>query len=179
MRNRLLLITIITIVGFISWNSKAITNTLISELDLQKETIIGKVVAITDGDTFKLLINDSITLRIRVANIDCPERKQPFSKRAKQFTSDAIFGKTVEVEILSTDRYGRYIGNVIYDNGLVLSEELLKHGYAWHYVKYSKDTTLQVLEDEANSNQIGLWMDKTSIPPWEWREKRKKKVSNN
>ena len=137
----------------------------------------GKVIAITDGDTFKLLTQDSIVHRIRVASIDCPEKKQPFSKRAKQFTSDAIFGKNVEVEIQSKDRYGRIIGKVGYNESFDLSEELLKHGYAWHYVKYSKDMLLQGLEQEARVKKVGLWQDKNAIPPWEWRAHKKKKAT--
>jgi micrococcal nuclease len=144
-------------------------------LTCYSQTLTGKVVGITDGDTFKFLVQDSILHRIRVANIDCPERKQPFSSRAKQFTSDAIFGKTIKVKVLSTDRYGRLIGVVIYNGGLNLSSELIKNGFAWHYLKYSKDPTLQALEDKAKNNKIGLWIDPNSIPPWEWRANKKKK----
>jgi micrococcal nuclease len=141
----------------------------------QKETFVGKVVAITDGDTFKLLKKDSTLIRVRLANIDCPERKQPFSKRAKQFASDAIFGKNIEISVLKKDRYGRFIANVFYDNKKNLSKELLKAGFAWHYVKYSNDLTLQELEDAAKKNKEGLWQDKNSIAPWDWRANKKRK----
>lgn len=146
-----------------------------SYLVITEETILGKVVAITDGDTFKLLKKDSTLIRVRVANIDCPERKQPFSKRAKQFTSDAIFGKDVEIVVLKKDRYGRFIANVVYDDNKNLSKELLKAGYAWHFVKYSNDSTLQVLEDNARKNKVGLWQDPNAIAPWNWRDYKKKK----
>ena len=144
-----------------------------SFLCFSQKQIIGKVVAITDGDTFKLLTKDSTLIKVRVANIDCPERKQPFSKRAKQFTSEAVFGKKVELEYLKKDRYGRFICNVFYNDSLNLSQELLKIGLAWHYVKYSKDESLQVLENEAKENEVGLWQDPNSIPPWEWRSKKR------
>tara|TARA_R110002033_G_scaffold167528_1_gene206732 strand:- start:11180 stop:11677 length:498 start_codon:yes stop_codon:yes gene_type:complete len=140
----------------------------------KKETIIGKVVAITDGDTFKLLTKDSTLIKIRLANIDCPERKQPFSAKAKQFVSDAIFNKTVSVHVLKKDRYRRSISNVIYDDSLNLSYELVKHGLAWHYKKYSKDSILQSLEDDARKSKLGLWQDKDAIAPWEWRNLKKK-----
>lgn len=141
---------------------------------VKKETIIGKVVGITDGDTFKLLTKDSTLIKVRLANIDCPERKQPFSKRAKQFASDAIFSKTVTLNVLKKDRYRRYVSNVIYDDSLSLSHELVRNGLAWHYKKYSKDSLLQALEDNAKRNKVGLWQDKNAIPPWEWRNLRKK-----
>jgi endonuclease YncB( thermonuclease family) len=143
---------------------------------IKKETIIGKVVGITDGDTFKLLTKDSTLIKVRLANIDCPERKQPFSKKAKLFVSDAIFSKTVTLSVLKKDRYRRYISNVIYDDSLSLCHELVKHGLAWHYRKYSKDSLLQALEDDARENKLGLWQDKNVIAPWDWRELKKKKT---
>lgn len=143
--------------------------------DSTYQVIYGKVVAITDGDTFKLLKKDSTLIRVRVANIDCPERKQPFSKRAKQFTADAIFDKHVRLEVIKMDRYGRYITNVYYDIDKNLSEELVKAGYAWHFVKYSTDSTLQVIEDKARLDKVGLWQDPNAIAPWEWRSNKKKK----
>jgi micrococcal nuclease len=146
----------------------------IDRFDDTSTLIKGKVVSITDGDTFKLLTQDSTLYRIRLANIDCPERKQPFSKRAKQFTSDAIFGKMVTVEKLSADRNSRIIGIVHYNDTLVLNEELLKAGFAWHYRKYSKDEYLQILEDKARVNKVGLWVDPHAIEPWKWRIKRRK-----
>lgn len=142
---------------------------------LKKESINGKVVRIIDGDTFKFLKPDSTQIKVRLAHIDCPENKQPFSKKAKTFTSNAIFGKTVTLEVLKKDRYQRYIANVIYDDALNLSHELIKHGLAWHYIKYSKDSILQLLEDNAKNNQIGLWQDPKAIAPWQWRTHKKTK----
>jgi endonuclease YncB( thermonuclease family) len=173
--NRCIFVVLLLLTGLNANHSANLYGPRTTPIVIQKEFLTGKAIAITDGDTFKLLTKDSITHRIRIANIDCPERKQPFSKRAKQFTSDAIFGKIIDVEVLSTDRYGRYIANVLYDNGLVLNEELLKNGFAWHFVKYSKDENLQQMEDEARINRIGLWQDSMAIPPWEWRDRKKKK----
>ena len=146
---------------------------LLISLVANSQILVGKVVGITDGDTFKLLVQDSIIYRIRVANIDCPEKKQPFSAKAKQFTSDAIFGKTVNVNILSTDRYGRYIGVTTYNDSIILNHELVKNGLAWHYIKYSNDLALQKLENQARKEKLGLWQDKDPIPPWEWRRNKK------
>lgn len=141
----------------------------------EKQIIKGKVIAITDGDTFKLLTTDSTQIKVRLANIDCPERKQPYSNKAKQFVSDAIFAKTVKIHVLKKDRYRRFISNVIYDDSISLCHQLVKNGLAWHYVKYSKDTTLQRIEDYARLNKIGLWKDPNPIAPWKWRDDKKKK----
>ena len=142
------------------------------------QIISGKTVAITDGDTFKLLTADSTLYRVRLANIDCPERRQPFSKRAKQFASDAIFGKEVCIEVLSTDRNGRLIANVFYDANLVLNEEFLKAGLAWHFRRYSRDPGLQQLEDRARKAKVGLWITQDAVPPWEWRSSKRVKAGD-
>jgi len=145
--------------------------------------ISGKVIGIMDGDTFKILTKDSTTVKIRLANIDCPEKKQPFSTKAKQFVSEAIFSKTVAVQVLKKDRYRRLIANVFYGDSINLNHQLVKNGLAWHYLKYSKDTILQSLEDKARKQSIGLWADKNAISPWQWRANKKeasrlKKLNN-
>lgn len=140
-----------------------------------KPTIItGKAVGIMDGDTFKLLTKDSTILKVRLANIDCPEKKQAFSTKAKEFVSQAVFSKQVTVEVLKKDRYRRLIANVFYGDSIHLNHQLVQNGLAWHYVKYSKDTILQSLEDQAKANKIGLWQDPNAISPWEWRDNKKK-----
>jgi len=143
---------------------------------IKKEIITGKVVAITDGDTFKLLTKDTVLLKVRLANIDCPEKKQPYSFIAKQFISNAIFNKKVTLEVLKKDRYRRLIANVFYGDSINLNHELVKEGLAWHYVKYSKDTILQRLENLAKEEKIGLWQDMNAIPPWDWRDHKKKRT---
>lgn len=132
-------------------------------------TMAGKVVGISDGDTFRLFLADSSVVKIRIAGIDCPERKQPFSNRAKQFTSDAIFSKQVQVAVQNKDRYGRYIAQVLYGQK-DLGEELLRNGMAWHYRKYSSDNALQQMEDNARAAKVGLWSAKEPIAPWDWRK---------
>ena len=68
------------------------------------QVIQGKVVGVTDGDTFTLLDKDSVLIKVRLANIDCPEKKQPYSDKATQFTSDAIFGEMITIKKLKSDR---------------------------------------------------------------------------
>src|SRR5690554_2826483 len=50
-----------------------------------------KVIGIKDGDTFVLLI-DGKEETVRLEHIDCPEKRQPFGTKAKQFASDLCFG---------------------------------------------------------------------------------------
>ncbi len=61
----------------------------------------GKVVGISDGDTITVLHNNRGE-KIRLYGIDTPEKRQDFGNKAKQFTSNMVFGKSVEVESVTT-----------------------------------------------------------------------------
>ena len=94
----------------------------------------GKVVAIADGDTITVL-RDREQARIRLYGIDTPEKGQAFGKKAKQFTSDMVFGKVVEVEPVDIDRYGRTVALVTVLQRLV-NEALVHAGCAGVYTRY-------------------------------------------
>ena len=137
------------------------------------DTLIGKVVSIADGDTVTLLNNNQQT-KIRLAEIDTPEKNQPYGKKAKKAMSDFIFKKEVEVEVVTIDRYGRTVGTIFLDNQNI-NKEMVKAGHAWVYVKYAKDKTLFALEKNAKENQLGLWAlpEGERIPPWQRRKNRR------
>src|SRR5687768_4889093 len=116
-------------------------------------------------------MRDGRETRIRVEGVDAPEDGQDFSQRAKQFTSAAVFGKTVDVRVKETDRYGRLVARVIAD-GQDVSVALIDAGLAWHYVEYSKDPVLQRAELSARSRLVGLWTISNPTPPWEYRNGR-------
>jgi len=133
-------------------------------------TYTGRVVGITDGDTLTLLTADKEQIKIRVAEIDAPERRQPYGTRARQKLSELVFDKDVVVKVQVVDRYGRTVGR-IYVDGIDVSAEMVHSGVAWVYRKYAKDDNLFELEEEAREAQRGLWSlpEAERIPPWEWR----------
>jgi endonuclease YncB( thermonuclease family) len=94
----------------------------------------GKVVAVTDGDTIKVMHLGKAE-KIRLYGIDCPEKAQAYGKKAKKFTSKMVFGKNVEVETITKDRYKRPVVFVRV-NGISLNEELIREGFAWVYTRY-------------------------------------------
>ena len=105
-----------------------------------------------------------------MAEIDCPEKAQPFGNRAKQFTSSQIYQKTVNYVVTDIDRYGRAIAMIYYDDNKYLSAELVRSGMAWHYKRYSKSKELAELEIKAREDKIGLWSHPNPIKPSEWRK---------
>jgi len=133
------------------------------------QTFTGKVVGVSDGDTITVM-HQGRGEKVRLAGIDCPEKKQAFGTRAKQFTSDASFGKFVTVKVETIDRYGRTVGEVILPDGKILNRELVSVGFAWWYRQYSNDESLGQLEVEARTAKRGLWVEPNPIPPWEFRK---------
>lgn len=132
-----------------------------------------KVVGIKDGDTIVVLLKDKTQQTLRLAEVDCPESGQAFGNNAKQFTSDAVFGKEVTFEETDQDRWGRTIAKVYYDDDLYLSAEIIKAGMGWWYYIYSDDESLGDLENEAKENKRGLWQDQNAISPWEYRKMKR------
>ena len=137
---------------------------------LNAETVIGKCVGVSDGDTATVLVNGNQQVKVRFHGIDAPESKQDFGQRAKQKLSDLIFGKQVRVEILEKDRYGRSVSKVYVDD-LYTNLEMVKSGLAWHYKQYApRDTDLADAENAARAAKIGLWSHANPTPPWQWRK---------
>lgn len=133
-----------------------------------------KVIGIKDGDTVVVLLSDNTQKTLRLAEVDCPESGQPFGKNAKQFTSEQIFGETIEYVETDSDRYGRTIAKIYYNKDKYLSEELIKNGFGWWYYRYSNNKKLGIFEEKAKRDKLGLWADKNFISPWEWRRINKK-----
>jgi endonuclease YncB( thermonuclease family) len=135
----------------------------------------GRVVCIADGDTITALREGNQQVKIRLYGIDCPERYQPFSRKAKQFISEMVFGKEVEVEPVDIDRYNRLVAQVTVFERLV-NEELVNAGFAWVYTRYCHRPICErwkVLENEAREARRGLWADPNPIPPWEFRRQKR------
>jgi len=130
----------------------------------------GKVVKIVDGDTFDMLTKEKKILRIRMNGIDCPERKQDFYQSAKNALAGYIFNKEVKLFITGRDRNKRIIATVYY-NGENINLAMVKDGYAWHYKKYSADTTYANAERKARVARKGLWRMDHPVAPWVFRKK--------
>ena len=134
----------------------------------------GEVVRVADGDTFTLLV-DGQQQRVRLHGIDCPERGQPYSRVATQFTKDLLASGKVEVAQMDTDQYGRIVGIVYINDTINLNERLLEAGLAWHYTAYDFSPDWMKLAADAKEAKRGLWAEKGAIAPWEWRKRKRSK----
>ncbi|MDS4070494.1 MAG: thermonuclease family protein [Candidatus Competibacter sp.] len=132
------------------------------------ETLAGRVVGVSDGDTITLLVTGRDQVKVRLAWIDAPETGQPYGQQAKQALSALVFGREVLVTGSGHDRYGRTLGVVTVAGADVQSEQV-RRGLAWVYRQYSNDSHLLALEGEARAARRGLWADLNPVPPWAWR----------
>jgi micrococcal nuclease len=143
-------------------------------IQLPESVVLARVVGVTDGDTIHALVNDYHLLRVRLRNIDAPEKEQAFGQASKQNLSQYIFGRDVELHIFGQDRYGRTLAVIILD-GVDINLQQVKDGYAWVYTRYIGESTQDVqarylgAEAEARESRRGLWYDPDPVPPWEFR----------
>ncbi|EHO3084723.1 thermonuclease family protein [Salmonella enterica] len=132
--------------------------------------IQGKVIRVLDGDTIEVL-QEQQPVRVRLLNLDAPEKKQPFGRWSTNQLKTLLAGQSVTVSYTQTDRYGRVLGRVVTENGTEANREQVLKGAAWVYDRYNTDNSLPALQREAQTQKRGLWADNQPVPPWEWRHK--------
>lgn len=133
--------------------------------------IQARVVGISDGDTVTVLEGKN-RYKLRLSGIDAPESGQAYGRQAKALLSSLIFGKTVQVELIERDRYGRWVAN-IFDGGSWVNKAVIEAGYAWHYRDFSTSKELQAAENRARAAGRGLWQERSPQAPWNWRSERR------
>lgn len=133
--------------------------------------IVAVVVAVSDGDTLTARPTDGSQMKIRVAEIDAPESRQPFGAASKRSLSDLCFNVRAEIQPQKTDRYGRTVARVTC-RGKDASAHQVRTGMAWVFDRYSTDQSLYRDQDEARAAGRGLWSEPVPTPPWEWRRRK-------
>ena len=149
----------------------------------QADTLTGRVVRVTDGDTIVVLDASKVQHKIRLQGIDAPERSQAFGTKSKEHLSDLVAGKSVVVDYSNLDRYQRILGKVLV-NGEDVNLEQVESGMAWHYKKYQGEQSpsdrvkYSDAELEARRHKLGLWHDPNPMPPWEYRQAKRNHMND-
>ena len=133
------------------------------------------------ADNLRIIDGDTIELngeKIRFSGIDTPEPKQICTlDNIEIFCGNLaaiVLKEKIGNEIVSCQRepekdfFGRTLGEC-FINDESLSKFLVRNGYAFAFVKYSK----KYVEDEkyAKKNNLGLWTMKFEFP-WDFRKKK-------
>jgi len=137
-------------------------------------TIYAKVIKVVDGDTVHLMHKKYGLIKVRLADIDTPERDQPYGIEAKKVLNKIINNKLIKLKKITIDRYKRIVGIIYYEN-MEINYFLVINGHAWCYEKYNQRESIKKAQNYARKNSLGLWSNKYGkpMPPWEWRKKLK------
>ncbi len=128
-----------------------------------------QVIRVSDGDTITVQAADSVEpVRVRLAQIDAPEKKQSYGPEAKAALTALLSGHSVTVNYEKTDRYGRIIGQVTAD-GVDVNRTLVETGMVWVYRDYPHTDAYVRAEEQARAAHVGLWSNPAPLPPWEFR----------
>lgn len=139
----------------------------------QAETLSGTVIEILDGDRLTIQDSQKRKYRIRLGEIDAPQRNQAFGPQSRASLSKLCLGKPAQVEWQAKDHNDRYRGQVTC-NGVDASAEQVRAGMAWVSPASTKPgSPLYELEAYARIRGLGLWADSDPVPPWEWKPKPK------
>ena len=94
------------------------------------------VMKIVDGDTVFLRGGD----QLRLANVDAPERGEPFYDEARQKLSQLCLGREVRLEFSGSrrDKYDRLVA-ACYVDSIFLGEELVRSGLAYVFLFKKSD----------------------------------------
>ena len=135
---------------------------------------VGYVINVADGDTITVVNLKGQQLRVSLAGIDAPERGQQFFKQSTAHLTKLVRRQKVLILWHNKDRYGRMVGVVIL-NGRDINLEQIRAGCAWWDREYTKEQSAgdqmdyEQAEKAAQAQRLGLWVDPSPVPPWEWR----------
>ncbi|WP_342117309.1 thermonuclease family protein [Pseudoduganella sp. OTU4001] len=133
------------------------------------------VIGVSDGDTLTVL-NKGRPLKVRLANIDAPEKAQPYGARSKQALSELCFGRNATLDGAKKDRYGRTVA-VVHCDAINANVAQVRNGMAWVYTQYNHDAALPAIEAMARFARVGLWSERRPQEPWLFRKERKSRNS--
>lgn len=145
---------------------------------VRAETLLGVVVAVSDGDTVTVRDDKQQTYKIRLAGIDAPESRQPYGDRSRQSLIELVAGQSVEVVYDKVDRYGRRVGTINV-GGRDANLEQVRRGLAWHYKQYEAEQTpadrqrYAAAEQGAQAERLGLWHQASPQAPWDYRRQQR------
>jgi len=139
------------------------------------------VMAVHDGDSYKVKMDNGETKWIRLWGVDCPEvisnhinKNQPYGVQSANTIRQLIKGKRVIVDSVTTDIYDRDVCKVWYDT-INLTDYILLNGLGWWYnnskVKPKVLDYLKAYQTQAQDSKLGLWgLPGRKTRPDKWRK---------
>ncbi|WP_054852717.1 thermonuclease family protein [Olleya sp. ITB9] len=106
-------------------------------------TYKAKIIAVYDGDTVTALVDlgflHSQEMKLRLYGIDTPElrgEEKEEGKKVRDIVRSMILDKEVTIRSYKDKqgKYGRYLANIILEDGLELNQWLVDNGHAKPYL---------------------------------------------
>ena len=141
--------------------------------------ITGIVLKVVDGDTVHVMDEGNKRYKVRLLGIDAPELDQSYGIESKDMLADLIMDKRVSIIYTKKDKYKRVLGQIFLDE-MDVNLAMIRSGLAWHFKRYSRDQAKKDVpiysraEQLARENAIGLWSDSPFLPPWKWRQNKRR-----
>lgn len=132
------------------------------------EEFSGKVIAVMDGDTL-LVIREGHPVKVRLTEVDAPEKAQPFGAASQKSLAEMTMGKQVKVVSRAVDDYGRLLATA-FAGELNVNHEQVRRGMAWEYSRFHSNRELMALQREAQQARRGLWAGEDPVEPSQWRK---------
>ena len=128
----------------------------------------GKVIAVMDGDTL-LVLRNGRPVKIRLAEVDAPEKVQPYGAESQKSLAELTLGKQVLVVSRAVDGYGRIVAT-IRAGEVNVNNTQVQRGLAWEYTRFHSNRELMSLQGEAQQAKRGLWAEEDAVEPSLWRK---------
>jgi len=139
-----------------------LTFLLARHLPEQREAEMGRftVTEIVDGDTFHTSGGD----KVRLANVDTPEKDEPYYEEAADLLESLVLFRPVKLEYppRRRDQYGRLLAYISIDSTFI-GEELLRAGLGYVLLFNEKERDhprvkrLIAAQQKAIDDRVGLW----------------------
>jgi micrococcal nuclease len=134
-----------------------------------------QVISTGDGDTLRISRNGKPTT-VRLACIDAPESSQaPWGQQSANRLKHLLpAGQAVQLRELSSDRYGRAVGELFIGNQSV-NLTMVRDGQAVVYTEYlsgcpeTKNLYLSA-QVQAKARKLGFWNQSNPVMPWDYRK---------
>lgn len=126
--------------------------------------IHGRVVRVLDGDTIEVM-DSRKAVRIRLVNIDAPEKKQDYGRWSTDMMKSLVAGKTVTVTYFQRDRYGRILGQVYAPDGMNINQFMVRAGAPGYMSSTTQLPCCLSFRTEPDNKNVGSGQMLIRFPP--------------
>lgn len=157
------------IVDSISWNFKVPNNFQITRLNTGIQSQEIEIIRIIDGDTVEIQLENWNLEKLRLVWVDTPEVygtpsniEKFYWEKAKQYTTQRLLGKTLQLELEHTDNrdiYGRLLWYIVMEDETNFNMELIAKWYSRAYLRYDfkYSISFNAAQTNAKKQKIGIW----------------------